>query len=140
MGIAETAHVQTDTSDKTITVNRTQIDDTPAAGRNFLNILRSLPGTTQTTTFDGRGGTGAAGSGTQVSINGGATLDGVASQDSGAPGNSGYQAPSVDAIGEVQVMVLNYTAEYGARNGGQLNVTIKNGTNQVMAASLLLAS
>ena len=133
--IAETAHVQTDTSDKTITVNRTQIDDTPAAGRNFLNILRSLPGTTQTTTFDGRGGTGAAGSGTQVSINGGAgqflvTLDGVASQDSGAPGNSGYQAPSIDAIGEVQVMVSNYTAEYGARNGGQLNVTIKNGTNQ----------
>ena len=24
----------------------------------------------------------------------------------------------------------NYTAEYGARNGGQLNVTIKNGTGQ----------
>ena len=47
--IAEAAHVQTETSDKTITVNRTQIDDTPAAGRNFLNILRSLPGTTQTT-------------------------------------------------------------------------------------------
>ncbi len=27
-------------------------------------------------------------------------------------------------------MVSNYTAEYGARNGGQMNVTIKNGTNQ----------
>lgn len=132
---AEVAHVQTDTSDKTITINTTQIQDTPTAGRNFLNILRSLPGTTQTSTTDARGGTGANAGGGAPTVNGGAgqllvTLDGIASQDSGAPGTGGYQAPSADAIGEVQLMVSDYTAEYGARNGGQMNVTIKNGTNQ----------
>ncbi len=130
----EIAHVQTESSDRTITVNTTQIEDTPSAGRNYLNILRSLPGTATTTTTDGRGGTGAAGGGGAPAVNGGAgqllvTINGIASQDSGAPGTGGYQAPSVDAIGEVQVMVSNYTAEYGARNGGQMNVVIKNGTN-----------
>ena len=85
-----------------------------------------MPGTAQTTTFDGRGGTGASGSGGGTAVNGGpgqllVTLDGIASQDSGAPGTGGYIAPSVDAIGEVQVMVSNYTAEYGGCNGGQMN-------------------
>ncbi len=58
------------------------------------------------------------------------TFDGVGSQDSGSPANNGYLAPSVDAIGEVKVMVSNYSAEYGSRGGGQLVVTVKNGTNQ----------
>ena len=54
----------------------------------------------------------------------------VAAQDSGAPGLSTYQTPSTDAVGEVKLLTGNYSAEYGARNGGQLNVTIKNGTGQ----------
>ena len=132
---AESAHVQTESSNRTITVNQTQIEDTPTAGRNYLNILRSLPGTAQKTTTDARGGTGANSGGGAATVNGGAgqmlvTLDGIASQDSGAPGTGGYIAPSIDAVGEVQVMVSNYTAEFGARNGGQMNVTIKNGTNR----------
>ncbi len=58
------------------------------------------------------------------------TFDGMAAQDSGAPGLSTYQAPSVDAIGEVKLLTGNYAAEYGARNGGQMNITTKNGTPQ----------
>jgi len=39
-------------------------------------------------------------------------MDGAASQ---GPGNlnPGYISPSVDAIGEVKLLVTNYTAEYG---------------------------
>ena len=66
------------------------------------------------------------------------TLDGVASQDSGAPGIGAYLAPSVDAIGEVKLLVSNYTAEYGARNGGQMTITTKNGTPQFPRIGLLL--
>ena len=58
------------------------------------------------------------------------TLDGMAAQDSGAPSLSTYQAPSTDAIAEVKLLSGNYSAEYGARNGGQYNITIKNGTSQ----------
>ena len=58
------------------------------------------------------------------------TLDGVASQDSGTFGLGGYLTPSMEAIGEVKVLVSNYTAEYGARAGGQVSFAIKNGTSQ----------
>jgi len=36
----------------------------------------------------------------------------------------------MDAIGEVKLLVSNYTAEYGGRTGGQLTFTTKNGTPQ----------
>ena len=130
---AETAHVATDSSDRTIVVNTTQIEDTPLAGRSYLGVLRTLPGVQVTTNADSRG----FGSGGTGPINGGQsgafliTLDGISNQDTGTVGSlSGLLSPSVDAIGEVQVMVTNYSAAYGSRSGGQMNVSIKNGTAQ----------
>ena len=76
-------------------------------------------------------------------VNGGQTgqiilnMDGAASQDSGNL-NPGYISPSVDAIGEVKLLVSNYTAEYGGRTGGQLTFTTKNGTPQFHGSGLLL--
>jgi hypothetical protein len=128
---AEAAHVATDSSDRAVNVNTRQIEDTPLRGRDFKAIVRDLPGVQDLSTHDTRGW----GSGFPT-INGGltgqtlVTLDGIASQDSGAPTNGGYLSPSVEAIGEVKLLVSNYNAEYGARNGGQMNLTIKNGTNQ----------
>jgi hypothetical protein len=131
---AETTHVATDSSDHTININKQEIEDAPAAGRNYLSLLRVLPGTAFTTTTDTRGsptpksnaGSGVDGTVGQMLM----TLDGVAQQDNGNPRTGGFLAPSVDAIQEVQVLVSNYSAQYGSRSGGQLNVTIKNGTNQ----------
>ena len=56
-------------------------------------------------------------------------MDGAASQDSGNL-NPGYISPSMDAIGEVKLLISNYTAEYGGRTAGQLTLTTKNGTPQ----------
>ena len=56
-------------------------------------------------------------------------MDGAASQDSGNL-NTGYINPSIDAIGEVKLLVSNYAAEYGGRTAGQLTMTTKNGTPQ----------
>ncbi|PYV12195.1 MAG: hypothetical protein DMG07_17595, partial [Acidobacteria bacterium] len=120
-------------SDRCINVTRLQIEDTPIRGRNYLGILRTLPGVQDTNAYDTRGWGSAA---VNPTINGGRTgqslmtLDGIANQDSGAPSLNSYISPSVDAISEVQVLVSNYNAEYGARSGGQVNVTVKNGTNQ----------
>lgn len=125
---AEAAHVATDSSDRGIGINLRQIEDTPIRGRDYRAIVKTLPGVIDLGNHDSRGWN----SGTPT-INGGqqgqilVTLDGIASQDSGAPNNS-YLAPGVDAISEIKLLVSNYAAEYGARNGGQLNVTIKNGT------------
>ena len=127
---SEAAHVATDSSDRAQNINLAQITDTPVRGRNFMGVLKTLPGVQDLGAYDSRGW----GSNTPT-INGGqtgqvvVTLDGIVSQDSGAPGLGAYLAPSVDAVGEIKLLVSNYTAEYGARNGGQLNVTIKNGTN-----------
>ncbi len=128
---AEAAHVATDSSDRSQNVNLQQIIDTPIKGRDFKAIIKTLPGVQDLANHDSRGW----GSETP-SVNGGQqgqvviTLDGIVSQDSGNYSMNSTLSPSPDAIGEVKLLVSNYTAEYGARNGGQLNVTIKNGTAQ----------
>jgi hypothetical protein len=128
---SEAAHVATDSSDRSQNVNLQQIDDTPIRGRDFKAIVKTLPGVQDLDPHDSHGW------GTAVpTINGGqqgqvvVTLDGIVSQDSGNYTMNSTLSPSPDAIGEVKLLVSNYTAEYGARNGGQLNVTIKNGSNQ----------
>jgi hypothetical protein len=128
---AEAARVTTDSSDHATDVNLRMIEATPIRGRNYEAIIKDLPGVIDMGTYDARGwGTNSA------VVNGGqtgqvlVTLDGIAAQDSGAPSLSTYQAPSVDAIQEVKLLSGNYAAEYGARNGGQMNISIKNGTPQ----------
>ena len=128
---ASTVHVATDSSDRSIAINLHQIDDTPTRGRNPVNIIMTLPGVQTVASNDYRGWSGGGIPG----VNGGQTgqivlnMDGAASQDSGNL-NPGYISPSVDAIGEVKLLVSNYTAEYGGRTGGQLTLTTKNGTPQ----------
>jgi len=127
--MAEGSRVATETSDRSIQVGTQQIEDTPIPGRDYLGILRTLPGVQQVTPSDMPGWFNTTGN----QVNGGqsgqfmVTLSGVGSQDSGAPNTGGYLAPNIDAIGEVKVLVSNFTAEYGARAGGQMNVSIKNG-------------
>ena len=55
------------------------------------------------------------------------SLDGATSQDSGNL-DPGYLSPSMDTVGEVKLIVSNYTAEYGGRTGGQMTLITKNGT------------
>ncbi|MFN7923432.1 MAG: carboxypeptidase regulatory-like domain-containing protein [Bryobacteraceae bacterium] len=122
--------VATDSSDRGVGINTTQIQDTVTKGRNFMMLLSTLPGVQDLNQNDSRGwGTGSptlmgGQSGQKLLV-----LDGAASQDSGNR-DFGYIAPSVDAIAEVRVLMANYNAEYGARSGGQMNVMVKSGTNQ----------
>jgi hypothetical protein len=128
---AEAARVVTDSSDHSTDVNLKQLEETPIRGRNFEAFIKDLPGVIDMGTYDQRGWNGNS-----AVINGGqqgqvlVTLDGMAAQDSGAPSLSTYQTPSTDAIAEVKLLSGNYSAEFGARNGGQYNITIKNGTGQ----------
>jgi hypothetical protein len=129
--LASSVHVATDSSDRSIAIGLQQIADTPTRGRNPLSLIMTLPGVQTLASNDYRGWSGGGipgvngGQNGQVILN----LDGAASQDSGNL-NPGYISPSVDAIGEVKLLVSNYTAEYGGRTGGQLTFTTKNGTPQ----------
>ncbi len=126
---ANTVHVATDSSDRSVAINLSQIEDTPTRGRNPLNVVITLPGVQTLASSDTRGWSG----GGIPAVNGGQTgqvilnLDGAASQDSGNL-NPGYLSPSMDSVGEVKLLVSNYTAEYGGRTGGQLTLTTKAGT------------
>ncbi len=128
---AAAVQVATNSSDRTISMGRQEIEDRPTRGRNPLALVIGLPGVQAVGGFDFRGW----GGGGIPAINGGrngqviVNLDGAASQDSGNL-NPGYLSPSIDSINEVQLMVSNYTAEYGGRTGGQLTFTTRNGTPQ----------
>ncbi len=126
---ASSVQVQTSSSDRSISINTKQIMDTPTRGRNPLSLIMTLPGVQTVAGNDFRGWSG----GGIPPVNGGRTgqivvnLDGVASQDSGNL-NPGYLSPSIDAIGEVKLLVSNFTSEFGGRTGGQLTFSVKNGT------------
>ncbi len=126
---AAAVHVATDSSDRSNSIGLAQIEDTVTKGRNFMALMSTLPGVVDLNQTDSRGW----GTGTPTLMGGLAgqkllTVDGAASQDSGNR-DFGYIAPSVEAVGEVKILVANYNAEYGARSGGQMNVVIKSGSN-----------
>ncbi|HEY3441319.1 MAG TPA: carboxypeptidase regulatory-like domain-containing protein [Paludibaculum sp.] len=126
---ASAVRVSTDSSDRSVAVTTTQIEDTVTKGRNFMMLMSTLPGVQDLNQTDTRGW--GQGSPTLMGGQSGQkllVLDGAASQDSGNR-DFGYISPSVDAISEVRVLVANFNAEYGARSGGQMNVMIKGGTN-----------
>src|SRR5262249_33911675 len=120
-----------DSSDRSIAIGLQQIADTPTRGRNPVSLVMTLPGVQSLASNDYRGWSG----GGIPPVNGGQTgqiilnLDGAASQDSGNL-NPGYIAPSVDAIGEVKLLVSNYTAEYGGRTGGPMTFPTTTRTTQ----------
>jgi Carboxypeptidase regulatory-like domain/TonB-dependent Receptor Plug Domain len=106
-----------------------QLDSELAEGRDFMAMLRTIPGVA----WDNGGG--SLGSASTPYINGtrnvynSATLDGV----SGAPrpGQHMDTPPNLDAISEVKVLTAGYQAEYGEGNAGAaINVVTKSGTNQ----------
>ncbi len=127
---ANAARVQTASAERAGLITPTQVETIPNRGRDYLGLLRTLPGVLDTSNRDAPGATGAP------QVNGGqtgqflVTLDGVPNQDVGYTGGSGFLTPSVDAIGEVKVMLSGSQAEYGARSGGQMSVSIKNGTKE----------
>jgi hypothetical protein len=134
---AEGARVATDSSARSVLINRAIIEATPIRGRDYLGVLRSLPGVQVTSTSDRPGATGPP------LINGGSgqflvTLDGIGAGRRG-PGTTGKWA-SLDAIGEVQVLTSNYNAEYGVRAVASLTYRSKTARTSTMERLLLLAA
>jgi carboxypeptidase family protein len=126
----EAARIETASSERTGLISPIQVENTPNRGRDYLGLLRLLPGVLDTSNRDAPGAAGAP------QVNGGqagqfvVTLDGVPNQDVGNTGGSGFFTPNVDAIGEVRVLLSGTQAEFGSRSGGQMSVSIKSGTNK----------
>ncbi len=126
---AEAPNVQTESAERAGLISEQQIQSIALKGRDYMGLVRLLPGVVDTANREAPGWNNLVG----VTINGSRsgtlnlTLDGVSSLDTGSQ-QGPYLAPGLDAIGEIKVLLTNYQAEYGRSSGGTINVVIKNGT------------
>jgi hypothetical protein len=121
-------------------IDSKQVNDVPLAGRNWVTLLKVVPGanaianpTSNSIAFNGREYTatgyadfrinGKPAGQTQVNLDGGSIVD----QGSDAKTTV---APSEESIEEVSVLTNNFQAQYGYRGGNVINVITKSGTNQ----------
>lgn len=125
----EQAFVKTESAERAGLIDEQQIQSIALKGRDYMGLVRLLPGVVDTANREAPGWNNLVG----VTVNGSRggtlnlTLDGVSSLDTGSQLGP-YLAPGLDAIGEVKVLLTNYQAEYGRSSGGTINVVIKNGT------------
>ena len=111
-------------------VERDQIEKLPVQGRSLSTVTLYAAGTTQPNpgSFNSlRGGGRPFVNGQQQQSNN-FTLDGVDSNE--AINNGIAYTPSPDAVEQVSVETLNYSAELGNVAGAVVNMVIKSGTNE----------
>lgn len=126
---ADQALVKTESAERAGLIDEQQIQSIALKGRDYMGLVRLLPGVVDTANREAPGWNNLVG----VTVNGSRggtlnlTLDGVSSLDTGSQLGP-YLAPGLDAISEVKVLLTNYQAEYGRSSGGTINVVIKNGT------------
>ena len=128
---AEAARVQTQSGERSGLITQEQLQEISLKGRDYMGMLRLLPGVTDTQNREAPGWNNLGG----LSINGGRnntinlTYDGVTNLDTGS--NTGpFLAPGLDSIAEIKVLTSNYQAEYGRSSGGTINVITKSGSRQ----------
>jgi Carboxypeptidase regulatory-like domain/TonB dependent receptor len=130
--------VQTEEGRLTNTLTPQEVTNLPLNGRQIYQLVSLEPGVTATNapvisnvpsptssvTFDfGYVANGATPRGNNF------VLDGNSNNNEWL-GGTPLIYPSLDAIQEVQVETLNFSAEYGRNNGTVVNVITKSGTNQ----------
>ena len=120
---AEAARIQTLSGERSGLITQEQINDITLKGRDYMGMLRLMPGVVDTANREAPGWNNLGG----LSINGGRnntinlTYDGVTNLDTGS--NTGpFLAPGLDSIAEIKVLTSNYQAEYGRSSGGTINV------------------
>ena len=126
---AEAARIQTQSAERSGLITQEQLKEVTLKGRDYMGMLRLLPGVVDTQNREAPGWNNLGG----LSINGGRnntinlTYDGVTNLDTGS--NTGpFLAPGLDSIAEIKVLTSNYQAEYGRSSGGTINVVTKSGS------------
>jgi hypothetical protein len=124
--------VNTESSELGGTITGKEMIQLQLNGRNFTQLITLVPGVSNQTGQD-EGVVGAQGN-VNYSVNGGRTeynnweVDGGDMMDNGSNFSLNVY-PSVEAIGEVQVLTSNYGAQYGRNGSGTVEVETKSGTN-----------
>src|SRR6266851_1977845 len=129
---AEAAKLQTQSAERSGTLNSNQLVGTPQKGRHFLSLLSLMPGVISNNNFEAPAGGGIGG----IRINGSragsltVTSDGVPNVDTGNQ-QGPTLLPALESIGEVKVLLTNFQAEYGRNYGGSITTVTKSGTREL---------
>ncbi|HME13024.1 MAG TPA: carboxypeptidase regulatory-like domain-containing protein [Candidatus Acidoferrum sp.] len=130
------AAVETEQSQIAGTITQKELVNLGLNGRNFTQLIALAPGVTNQTGQD-EAKVGVQGS-VKYSVNGGRVeynnfeVDGVDVLNAGINGSQSTLIvyPSLDALGEVQVLTSNYGAQYGKTASGTILASVKTGTPQ----------
>ncbi|HEY0785209.1 MAG TPA: TonB-dependent receptor, partial [Acidobacteriaceae bacterium] len=126
---AEAPQVETESSEQSVNFDAKTVQDVPTVGGVWYNeITEALPG------VNAGGGGSQSASGQGVGVNGtqgylGTWLLEGSTATEPRDQNASNNYPPIDAIGEVNVQISNYGAQYGA-GVAQFNVILKSGTNK----------
>jgi hypothetical protein len=131
------SQVETETSQIVGNITQKELVSLGLNGRNFTQLIALTPGVSNQTGQD-EAKVGVTGS-VRYSVNGGRVeynsfdVDGGDVLNAGLNGNQSTLTvyPSLDALGEVQVLTSNYGAMYGQSASGTVLATTKSGTNQL---------
>jgi Carboxypeptidase regulatory-like domain len=113
-------------------INGQQVTQLPLNGRNFMQLVLTVPGVAPGEGFSAQG-KGLQG-GSDLSISGGAVdsnlwlVDGAHNNDVGS-NRTILVFPSVDAIDEFKIERNSYGAQFGGAAGGQISIITKKGGN-----------
>jgi len=133
------ALIQTEEARLSNTITQQEINNLPLNGRQVYQLISLEPGVTQTNapvisnvpsptssvTFDfGYTANGSTPRGNNFILDG-------SSNNNEWLGGTPLIYPSLDAIQEVQVQTLNFSAQYGRNNGTVVNIVTKSGSNQL---------
>lgn len=121
--------VQTESAERSASIDRHEIGALLARGLNYGSLLRSLPGVSGGADPNGPGGNTTI----YASINGTRasstipSIDGVNAADPSSQGQL-YAAAATDSLIEINVKTSNYQAEYGGSAGAVINLVTRSGT------------
>jgi outer membrane receptor protein involved in Fe transport len=129
---AQSAKVSTDSSEQSAEITTDQIGNLTARGREIVSLLRTIPGVTYQADQDSAGGSygtstpNIRGASANMNI---LAVDGVVSNDMGTP-SVFSSATTMDAIGEVKIILNSYQAEYAGNGGTVVQVISKSGSTE----------
>jgi len=126
---ASAAQVQTESSEHSAVITANQLANLNTRGRDVVNLLHTIPGVQYGADADSVGG--SYGSSTPniggMSANSNIlAVDGVVSNDMGTP-SVFSSVTTLDAIGEVKVILNSYQAEYAGNGGAVVQVVTRSG-------------
>jgi hypothetical protein len=128
---AQALTVQTEEAKVSRVINDTQIQEIPTNGRNFATLLALQPGVQQAFAFNSFQNMNLFAT-QDTHVNGGrgdannVQIEGSPSTRTRANGAM-VAAPSIDAIGEINVVTTGYMPEYSRGGGGQILLQMKSG-------------